>query len=522
MRFTPPMIKTLIGITMVLWISSSNATGVTGSSALTQACKSLLEAAGRLPVHYSLASSQVKKVFIAIDTNGGGFGPNTFVAPIEIAMIILDEKNEVISAFSRLVAQDSRDITAEHFSPEAWTRFVANKVVAQLKDHSNKGAQQSSDEVESLEAIERQLVALMSDYGVSRKQNSKLFWVGDDIAVPQKLRPFRRNALDNIPETLQFFSGRINVADSHEFMETLGLRIPAREKPPRAIDRVVDAVRRFRTMARLMEFTMADGSLQFTGRVPRGMDDTYFNKLVTQHFYGGESNAGSETPDAYHARTEPKDENMREARAAVRQRFLDALPQPEGNSKRRILDAGMGTGRDTLFFAENGFEVTGYDGSQGFVDFAAGELASANLAADLRRLDFADIMHGALEKRFHGFFASASFIHAGSLEHLEALIGAHLNLLVPGGVGYMSFLSPKEGEKSGVVDASLVGPTWNRGRSWIFFTRQDLERFLRDAFPMIEIVSVSDPQGDSLNRHFSGLGGVQWTEAIVRMKRSSF
>ena len=50
----------------------------------------------------------------------------------------------------------------------------------------------------------------------------------------------------------------------------------------------------------------------------------------------------------------------------VYQPFLERLP----NGKQTILDVGCGSGRDSIFFADQGFDVTAIDGSQNLIDLA--------------------------------------------------------------------------------------------------------------------------------------------------------
>jgi len=54
---------------------------------------------------------------------------------------------------------------------------------------------------------------------------------------------------------------------------------------------------------------------------------------------------------------------------------------------KRILDIGCGTGRHTLYFAEKGFEVFGFDGDEETLEGARRLLESKNLGAALRVWD---------------------------------------------------------------------------------------------------------------------------------------
>ena len=54
----------------------------------------------------------------------------------------------------------------------------------------------------------------------------------------------------------------------------------------------------------------------------------------------------------------------------VYQPFLEYLPKPHLSNQQKILDVGCGSGRDSVFFANQGFEVVAIDGSQNVIDLA--------------------------------------------------------------------------------------------------------------------------------------------------------
>ena len=78
--------------------------------------------------------------------------------------------------------------------------------------------------------------------------------------------------------------------------------------------------------------------------------------------------------------------------------FLKLLPK---NGK--ILDAGCGSGRDSLFFKQQGYDVVSFDISKELVDLASRLIGQKVLHMSFGDLDF--------ENEFHGIWASASLLH---------------------------------------------------------------------------------------------------------------
>jgi SAM-dependent methyltransferase len=96
----------------------------------------------------------------------------------------------------------------------------------------------------------------------------------------------------------------------------------------------------------------------------------------------------------------------------------------------RILDAGCGSGRDSLAFAKLGFRVTSMEAS---AKLAA--LATAHAGLPVEVMTFDQI---AWRDAFDGVWACASLLHVGRAD-LPAAIGRLRDALVPGGVLWMSF-----------------------------------------------------------------------------------
>lgn len=106
-------------------------------------------------------------------------------------------------------------------------------------------------------------------------------------------------------------------------------------------------------------------------------------------------------------------------------RFLPHIP-PGGH----ILDAGCGSGRDTLAFLERGYQVTAFDASPSLAS-----LAERHTGQPVRVLRLQDM---EWSQTFDGIWACASLLHVPAAE-LPEVMGRLAGALRPGGVLYASF-----------------------------------------------------------------------------------
>lgn len=111
--------------------------------------------------------------------------------------------------------------------------------------------------------------------------------------------------------------------------------------------------------------------------------------------------------------------------APIYRRFLAYVP-PAG----KILDAGSGSGRDTLAFLNLGYRVQAFDAS---VELCA--LSYSLTGVETRHLRFQDLHD---QEAFDGVWACASLLHVPEAELGDAMARL-LTALRPGGVVYMSF-----------------------------------------------------------------------------------
>ncbi|MEZ0368325.1 MAG: class I SAM-dependent methyltransferase [Candidatus Sericytochromatia bacterium] len=96
----------------------------------------------------------------------------------------------------------------------------------------------------------------------------------------------------------------------------------------------------------------------------------------------------------------------------------------------RILDAGCGSGRDSLYFRRQGYELLAIDSCAAFVAHT-----QAHAGVEARCLSFAEL---DFNQAFDGVWASASLLHLRPQE-LPQTFERLLTALRPGGLLYASF-----------------------------------------------------------------------------------
>lgn len=150
----------------------------------------------------------------------------------------------------------------------------------------------------------------------------------------------------------------------------------------------------------------------------------------------------------------------------TQERFLQYLEQGA-----RILDFGCGSGRDTKYFRNRGFQVEAVDGSAEFV-----RIASEYTGINVRRMLFQDLDE---VERYDGIWACSSILHLPCAE-LEVVLGKMARALRRRGIVYTSFkYGTEEGERSGryftnMTEAKMAGlleriPVYDVEEMWVTF-----------------------------------------------------
>ncbi len=106
-----------------------------------------------------------------------------------------------------------------------------------------------------------------------------------------------------------------------------------------------------------------------------------------------------------------------------------------------ILDFGCGSGRDTKYFMEKGFNVEAIDGSKEFCE----------RASKLTGIEVKCMLFGELDEiqKYHGIWACSSILHLPK-EELKIVLKKMIRALKDSGIIYTSFkYSNFEGERNG-------------------------------------------------------------------------
>ena len=120
-----------------------------------------------------------------------------------------------------------------------------------------------------------------------------------------------------------------------------------------------------------------------------------------------------------------------------------------------ILDFGCGSGRDTKYFLEHGYQVI--DGSEELC-----KIASAYTGIPVRQMYFQDL---DVREQYDGIWACSSLLHL-SYGELDEVLYRIEKALKPQGILYMSF-------KYGVFEGE------RNGRYFLDFTEEKLEQLLK-------------------------------------------
>ena len=168
--------------------------------------------------------------------------------------------------------------------------------------------------------------------------------------------------------------------------------------------------------------------------------------------------------------------------------FLNYMP-----ACAKILDAGCGSGRDTLFFSSHGFKVTAFDYSPALV-----KMASKLTGQKILNLSFQDI---EFDEEFHGIWACSSLIHV-PMEELHDVVGKLSKALKLNGILYSSF---KYGS----------GESVRKGRLFVDFDEAGFDEFLQ------QHPELSVQRYWKTNDRRPGRGDKKWFNILLRKTATS-
>ena len=164
------------------------------------------------------------------------------------------------------------------------------------------------------------------------------------------------------------------------------------------------------------------------------------------------------------------------------EKFISYMPE-----KGNILDAGCGSGRDTLFFKNHGYDVTSIDGSMEMC-----KLASEYAKTDVLHMQFQEM---EFQSVFDGIWASASLLHIPT-DEIESILAKFKDALKNNGIFYASF---KYGDFEGI----------RNGRFFNDLTKETaIELFEKADFEVIETWITTDSRIERQHQ--------KWTNIIVR------
>lgn len=136
--------------------------------------------------------------------------------------------------------------------------------------------------------------------------------------------------------------------------------------------------------------------------------------------------------------------------------FLEYLPKTHLSNQQKILDVGCGSGRDSVFFANQGFEVVAIDGSQNVIDLAK----QTDTRIDWQCLRFHEIAKKSWQNQFTGIWACASLLHV-PFDDLTKLLNDLILCIKSDGILYASFkYGDSEREKDGRFFCDINEQRW--------------------------------------------------------------
>ncbi len=157
--------------------------------------------------------------------------------------------------------------------------------------------------------------------------------------------------------------------------------------------------------------------------------------------------------------------------------YLQAGFLPKG----RALDVCCGAGTNTIYLAQNGFEVTGIDISRTAIEIAKQKAAEAGVSIDLLNESFIILPFASHE--FDFVWDMGCFHHVEIQDRPSFIAGIH-RVLKPGGAYMVTCFS------------------YRNGRSWNHFTEQQIVSLFCGHFDFEEFRDYSSIEGDGVVRFF--------------------
>lgn len=162
-----------------------------------------------------------------------------------------------------------------------------------------------------------------------------------------------------------------------------------------------------------------------------------------------------------------------------------------------ILDAGCGSGRDSVAFKQLGYHVTAMDASPEICKEAEKVLGQKVLCKTFEELDDENV--------YDGIWACASLLHVPK-ESMREVLYRLKRALKDGGILYASF---KYGDKEKVVD----------GRLFNYYNEQSVRKLMEEnGFEVLELFATQDVREDRREEQWMNVVGGKEGKGYVRCK----
>jgi len=149
--------------------------------------------------------------------------------------------------------------------------------------------------------------------------------------------------------------------------------------------------------------------------------------------------------------------------------------------KGKALDICCGAGTNTVYLAENGFEVTGIDISSKAIEYAKKKAQQAKVKINFMSQNFINLPFE--DEEFDFIFDMGCFHHVEIEDRTKFIKGVH-RVLKKDGSYMLTCFSYKN------------GPAWNH------FTKKQITSLFSEYFKINEIRHISSIEGDGVRRYF--------------------
>lgn len=170
----------------------------------------------------------------------------------------------------------------------------------------------------------------------------------------------------------------------------------------------------------------------------------------------------------------------------------------------RILDAGCGSGRDSILFQSLGFDVIGVDISEQLLAEAHNAYPAISFQkGDLLSLPFQDNF-------FEGVWAHASVVHFDKVEQVKTALNEFYRVLKKGGILHLLVRAQRKSKGNGYESDSIS----NDNRYYFNFTQQMVKDYLTELH--FELLTLIQYDESKLDPHKRPGEGIEWILALAQ------